>query len=75
MKTRYKIPIVILVGIIVVSGIDAFVIEPNMIEINEINISDAGIEMRIGLVADFQRQNADPTFVLRVVDIINEKKS
>ncbi len=73
MKTRYKIPIVILVGIIVISGIDAFVIEPNIIEINEIDISDTGTEMHIGLIADFQRQNADPAFVLRVVDMINEK--
>ena len=73
MKTRYKIPIAAFVGIIAISGIDAFVIEPNIIEINEIDISDAGTEMRTGLVADFQRQNADPAFVSRVVEMINEK--
>ena len=30
--------------------------------------------MRIGLVADFQRQNADPSFVSRVVDMLNNEE-
>ncbi len=60
-------------GIIAILGLDAFVIEPNMIEVNEIDISNAGTEMKIGFISDFQRQNSDPAFVQRVVDIMNEK--
>ena len=52
-------------------ALDAFVIEPNMIEVNEIDISDAGTQIKIGFIADFQRQNDDPAFVQRVSDILN----
>jgi len=61
------------VAIVTTSTIDAFVIEPNMIDVNELNISNTGTEMKIGFIADFQRQNSDPAFVQRVVDIINER--
>jgi len=44
-----------------------------MIDVNELNISNTGTEMKIGFIADFQRQNSDPAFVQRVVDIINER--
>lgn len=57
--------------IITILAIDAFVIEPNIIEINELNISNARTEMKIGFISDFQRQNSNPVFVQRVVDIIN----
>lgn len=60
-------------AIVTTSTIDAFVIEPNMIDVNELNISNTGTEMKIGFIADFQRQNSDPAFVQRVVDIINER--
>ena len=59
--------------IIAISVIDAFVIEPNIIKLNELNISNTGTEMKIGFISDFQRQNSDPVFVQRVVDIINEE--
>ena len=71
--TKKKIFISIFIGIIVILGLDAFVIEPNMIEVTEINISDTGTSMKIGFISDFQRQNSDPAFVQRVVDILNEK--
>ena len=45
-----------------------------MIEITETEFPGDGVEMKIGLIADFQRKNADPRFVARVVDILNEKK-
>ena len=71
--TKKKIFISIFIGIIVILGLDAFVIEPNMIEVNEIDIWDTGTKMKIGFISDFQRQNSDPAFVQRVVDILNEK--
>ena len=55
-------------------GTDAFLIEPNMIQVNEINISDSGTEMKIGFIADFQRRNSDPSFVQRAVDIMNKEE-
>ena len=68
-----KIFLSIFVCVVTLLGIDAFVIEPNMIEINEIEISDTGAQMKIGLIADFQRGNSDSSFVQRVVDMMNEQ--
>ena len=68
-----KIFIGMFLGIIVILGLDAFVIEPDMIEVTEIDITDVGTEMKIGFISDFQRQNSDPVFVQRVVDILNTK--
>jgi len=73
MKSRYKILITTFVIIISVLGFDAFVIEPNMIEVNEIDISGTSTDMKIGFIADFQRRNSDSSFVQRVVDIMNDK--
>ncbi len=42
-----------------------------MIEVNEIDILDTGTKMKIGFISDFQRQNSDPAFVQRVVNILN----
>ena len=55
-------------------GLDVFVIEPNMIEVNELDILDTGVEMKIGFISDFQRQNSDPGFIHLVVNILNEKE-
>lgn len=71
--SKKKILIGIFVGVITLLGIDVFVIEPNMIEINEIKISDTRTQMKIGLIADFQRGSSDSSFVQRVVDIMNEQ--
>lgn len=62
-----------IIVIITVLGLDAFLIEPSIIDVTETNISDTGREMKIGFIADFQRKNTDPVFVQRVVDILNEK--
>lgn len=48
-------------------------IEPNMIEVNEIDIHDTGTDMKIGFISDFQRRDDNPAFMQRVVDIMNEK--
>ena len=71
--SKKKIFLSIFVCVATLLGIDAFVIEPNMIEINEIEISDTGTQMKIGLIADFQRGTSDSSFVQRVVDIINKQ--
>ena len=72
--TKKKIIISTFVGTIAVLGLDAFAIEPNMIEVNEIDVSNTGTEMKIGFISDFQRQNSNPAFVQRVVDILNEER-
>lgn len=69
--------IIAIVGVLltfVILGIDAFVIEPNMIDINTINIKDTGNNAKIVFISDFQRRNSDPSFVQRVVSLINEQK-
>jgi len=70
---KIRLVIIGILVIIAISGVDAFVIEPNMIEVSEIDITNTGTSMKIGFIADFQRQNSDPVFVQRVVDILNEK--
>ena len=54
--------------------IDAFAIEPNMIDVNSINIPNTGSNATIVFVADFQRNNSDSAFVKRAVSAINELK-
>ena len=71
--SKKKITLCVFFVIITVLGFDAFLVEPNMIEVNEIEINDTGTEMKVGLIADFQRRDSDPLFVQRAVDIINEK--
>ena len=71
---RKRALLIILLGIITVSGVDAFVIEPNIIEVNEIDITGTGTEMKVGFIADFQRQNSDPAFVQRAVDMLNARE-
>jgi len=71
--TKKKIIISIIGVIFTILGVDAFVIEPNMIEVNEIEILGTDTEIKIGLISDFQRRNSDPLFLQRVVDIMNEK--
>lgn len=74
MKTRYKIFVIAFIGIITLLGIDAFLVEPNMIQVNKVNISDSDTEMKIGFVSDFQRRTSDPLFVQHAVDIMNEEE-
>ena len=61
-------------AVFVLLGVYAFVIEPNMIEVNDVQITGSGTEMKIGFIADFQRHNSDPSFVQRVVDMMNERE-
>ena len=67
---------IIFLGIMIffmILATDAFLIEPNIIDVNTINISDTGNNMTIVFVADFQRNNSDPSFVKRAVSLINEQ--
>ncbi len=61
-----------IVAVIAILGLDAFVIEPNFIVINEIDLDHTGNNMKIIFLSDFQRKNNDPSFVQKVVDIVNE---
>ncbi len=72
--TKKKIAISAFVGIVAVLALDTFAIKPNVIEVNRVDISDTGTKMSIGFISDFQRQNSDPAFVQRVVDILNEEE-
>ena len=54
--------------------IDAVILEPQMIEITETEFPGDGVEMKIGLIADFQRKNDDSRFVEQVVDVLNEQE-
>ena len=71
---KKKIIVGVFFAIVTILGLDAFLVEPNMIETDEIEISDTGTEMKIGLIADFQRRDSDPAFVQRAVNIMNEKE-
>lgn len=59
--------------VIVSLSVNSFLVEPNLIENHVIEITDTGINMTIAFLSDFQRRDADPAFVQRVVDMINEK--
>ena len=71
--SKKKIITIIFFAIVTLLGLDVFLVEPNMIEVNEIEISDTGTEMKVGLIADFQRRDSDPSFVQRTVNIMNER--
>ena len=51
----------------------SFLIEPNYIEDNTVTISKTGIDMKIVFISDFQRNDSNPDFVQKVVDMINSK--
>ncbi len=68
-KIFYVLIILISVAIL---GLYAFFIEPNFIVINEIDLEHTGNNMKIIFLSDFQRADNDPSFVQRVVDIVNE---
>ena len=54
-------------------SVNSLIIEPNTIEENTLRITNTGIDMDIVFVSDFQRNNSNPDFVQKVVDIINSK--
>lgn len=66
-----RLALILLPALIVVPALDAFLIEPNMIDLNRLSLEDTGNEMTIVFLADFQRRNADPAFVERAVNAIN----
>ena len=68
-----RIIIGIILGSLIIMGIDTILIEPNLIDVNIVNIEDTGNNVKIIFISDFQRRNADPSFVQNVVTIINEQ--
>jgi len=66
-----KALVVILVAIAALT-LDAMLIEPNIIQVEKLVLQNTNNDMNIIFIADFQRRNADPEFVQRVADIIQE---
>lgn len=53
--------------------VDSILIEPNFIQVKSIQIANTGTNMTIVFLADFQRRDADPGFVEKVVKMVNEQ--
>ena len=60
-------------GLIVALSINVMLIEPGIIENDTIEITGTGLNMTIAFLSDFQRRDADPAFVQRAVDMVNDK--
>ena len=69
-KTRVLFGLLVFFGIL---SVYSFLIEPNHIEDNTLSISDTGIDMKIVFISDFQRNDSNPDFVQKVVNMINSK--
>ncbi len=54
-------------------SVNSFLVEPAIIKQDSIEISDTGVNMTIAFLSDFQRNDANPTFIQNVVDIVNSK--
>lgn len=54
-------------------SINSILIEPSIIENDTIEITGTGLDMTIAFLSDFQRNDADPTFVQRAVDLVNAR--
>ena len=73
---RFTIKKKILIGFLIfftIISVDSILIEPNTFEENYLTLSDTGVKMDIVFVSDFQRNNSNPEFVQKAVDIINSK--
>ena len=51
--------------------VNSVLVEPTIIENNTVEISGTGVDMTVAFLSDFQRQDADPAFVKRAVEIVN----
>ena len=69
-KTRVLFGLFFFFGIL---SVYSFLIEPNYIEDNTLSISDTGIDMKIVFISDFQRNDSNPEFIQKAVDMINSK--
>ena len=69
--TKKRTILVAFVLFITVLAVDSILIEPAIIQNDTIEIEGTGVDMTIVFLADFQRRNADPTFVQRAVDVVN----
>lgn len=55
----------------VVLSINSILVEPSIIEIDTVDITGTGVDVTIAFLSDFQRNDADPAFIQRAVDIVN----
>jgi len=58
---------------VAVLSVNMILVEPAIIETDTVEIEGTGINMTIAFLSDFQRRDADPTFVQRAVDMVNSK--
>ena len=56
-----------------VLSINSILVEPSIIEIDTVDITGTGVDLTIAFLSDFQRNDADPAFIQRAVDIVNAK--
>ena len=69
--TKKKTALTILVLFFAGLTVNSVLVEPTIIENNAVEISGTGVDMTVAFLSDFQRQDADPAFVKRAVEIVN----
>jgi predicted MPP superfamily phosphohydrolase len=70
--TKRKV-LAILGLIFVILSVNSILVEPSIIENDTIEITGTGLDMTIAFLSDFQRNDADPAFVQRAVDLVNAR--
>ncbi|MDH3360925.1 MAG: metallophosphoesterase [Nitrosopumilus sp.] len=74
MNSTKKRKVLAMFGLFVaVLSVNMILVEPAIIETDTVEIEGTGINMTIAFLSDFQRRDADPTFVQRAVDMVNSK--
>ena len=71
--TKKRKTLAIIGVIFIILSVNVILVEPNKIENDTIVISETNLNMTIAFLSDFQRRNADPGFVQRAIDMVNEK--
>ena len=59
--------------IFVILSVNSILVEPSIIENDTVEITGTGLDMTIAFLSDFQRNDADPAFVQRAVDLVNAR--
>ena len=65
--------VVIALALVTALAAYVFFIEPNEIAVNRLHIEGTGADMKIVFMSDFQRNDADPAFIQRAVDLANSE--
>ena len=58
---------------LVILSVNVILVEPAIIENDTVEIAGTGVNMTVAFLSDFQRRDADPTFVQKAVDMVNAK--